>query len=65
MFFIFILIIAASLLSCNSNAIKKKTEENIKSEFKQYEVIFKEIKEHLTKENGQLKNNQLYGRILF
>jgi len=56
-------IITVSFLSCNSNANKKNTDD-IKSEFHQYEVVFSDLKEHLTQENGKLWNHQLYGPIL-
>jgi len=36
-----------------------------KDEIKKYENIFKNLKEYLSKENGELWNHQLYGPILF
>ena len=61
---IIILIITISFFSCNPNIYKKKSTENNNSEFQEYEIIFSDLKEHLSKENGKLWNIQLYGPIL-
>ncbi len=63
------LIIAISFLSCNPNVDPKQTENNGKveisnSEIRKYENVFSDLKAHLTKENGELWNHQLYGPIL-
>ena len=60
---IIIIIIAISILSCNSTT--NKTAEIEKSEITKYENIFKDLKNYLAKENGKLWNHQLYGPILF
>jgi len=59
---ILVLLIAISLLSCNSST--KKSVEINKREIVKYENIFKDLKEYLTKENGKLWSHQLYGPIL-
>lgn len=57
-----ILIITISLVNCNSTA--HKTVEIGKEEISEFEDIFKDLKEYLTKENGKLWNHQLYGPLL-
>ena len=58
---IIILLITIFLLSCNSST--ENSSEN-SDEIKKYEKLFVDLKEFLTKENGELWNHQLYGSIL-
>jgi hypothetical protein len=57
------LIITISLLNCNSTTHKRV--EIGKKEITEFENIFKDLKDYLIKENGNLWNHQLYGPLLF
>ena len=60
---IIILIITIFLLSCNSTT--NNAVEISKSDLKKYEEVFKDLKEYLYKEDGELWNHQLYGSLFF
>ena len=57
-----VLVITISFLSCNSTT--DKTEKTKKSDLSEYENIFNDLKNHLSKENGKLWRHQLYGPLL-
>lgn len=61
---IIVLFITISFLGCNPNTSTKNSVEMSKAELLNYENTFKELKDYLAKENGNLWNHQLYGPIL-
>jgi hypothetical protein len=66
---IIVFVLTISLLGCNFNADRTQTNENSKveiskSDLKRFVAIFKDLKEYLAKENGNLWNHKLYGAIL-